>query len=77
MVTACLVCRPVSFVWNQWDGEHSGHCGNANALVFSNAGVSIVLDAFTLALPITQIWKLHLGLKKRVGIALMFGVGAL
>jgi hypothetical protein len=77
VVAVCLVCRPVSYVWNQCDGEHPGHCGNVNALAFSSAGVSIALDIFTLALPITQIWKLHLGLKKKIGVALMFSVGAL
>lgn len=76
-VAVCLICRPVSYVWNQWDMEHVGHCGDVNALAFANAGVSIVLDIFTLIFPITQVWKLHLGLKKRIGVILMFSVGAL
>lgn len=76
-VAVCLVCRPVSFVWNQWDGEHVGHCGDLNALAFANAGVSIFLDVVTLALPITQIWNLHLTLKKKIGVMLMFSVGGL
>ena len=76
-VAVCLICRPVSYVWNQWDMEHVGHCGDMNTLAFANAGVSIVLDIFTLILPITQVWKLNLGLKKRIGVTVMFSVGAL
>ncbi|KAH9204947.1 hypothetical protein DL95DRAFT_255244, partial [Leptodontidium sp. 2 PMI_412] len=72
----CLICRPLSYVWNQWDMEHVGQCGDMNALAFANAGVSIVLDIFTLILPITQVWKLQLGLKKKIGVILMFSVGA-
>ncbi|PVH72157.1 hypothetical protein DL98DRAFT_611756, partial [Cadophora sp. DSE1049] len=75
-IAICLVCKPISHAWNLWDMEHVGHCGNINALAFANAGVSIVLDVFTLILPLTQIWSLNLGLKKRIGIMLMFSVGA-
>ena len=77
VIAVCSICRPVSYVWNQWDKEHVGHCGDINALAFANAGISIILDIFTLILPITHIWKLHLGLKKRLGVILMFSVGAL
>jgi hypothetical protein len=39
-----FICTPVSFMWTSLDGKHQGHCGNNNALAFSHAGVSIVLD---------------------------------
>ncbi|KAF2998310.1 hypothetical protein E8E13_007608 [Curvularia kusanoi] len=73
---AVFVCTPVSFAWKQWDGEHSGKCINNNALAFTHAAHSILVDFITLSLPITQILKLHLGLKKKIGVLLMFGVGA-
>jgi hypothetical protein len=76
-VATCLICRPLSYFWNRWDMEHVGHCGDVQAHAFANAGVNIVLDIFTLILPITQVWNLHLGLKRKIGIMLMFSVGAL
>ena len=74
---ATFVCTPVSFAWKQWDGEHTGTCINNNALAFTHAGHSILVDFLSLSLPITQIRKLHLGLKKKIGVILMFSVGAL
>ncbi|KAL1648509.1 hypothetical protein SLS61_006833 [Didymella pomorum] len=73
---ATFVCTPVSFAWKQWDGNHTGKCINNNALAFTHAAHSILVDFVTLSLPITQIWKLHLGLKKKIGVLLMFSVGA-
>jgi hypothetical protein len=35
------------------------------------------LDIFTLILPITQVWNLSLGRRRRIGVILMFSVGAL
>jgi hypothetical protein len=64
-------------MWTSLDGKHQGHCRNNNALAFSHAGVSIVLDLVTLALPIGQIWNLQLKTKKKIGVLLMFSVGAL
>ena len=30
-------CRPVSYYWTQWDGEHEGSCVNINAMAWANA----------------------------------------
>lgn len=76
-VASFLTCRPISYYWNRWDMEHVGHCGNSQAIAFAGAGIGIVLDIFTLILPLTQVWNLPLGLKKRIGVILMFSVGAL
>jgi DMSO/TMAO reductase YedYZ heme-binding membrane subunit len=74
---AVFVCSPISFAWKQWDGEHKGKCVNNNTLAFTHAAFSILLDFLTLSLPITQIWNLHLAMKKKIGVLLMFSVGAL
>ena len=74
---ATFFCTPVAFAWKQWDGEHTGKCINNNTLAFTHAAHSILLDFVTLSLPVTQIWRLHMGLKKKIGVLLMFSVGAL
>ncbi|KAF2689677.1 hypothetical protein K458DRAFT_130917 [Lentithecium fluviatile CBS 122367] len=71
-----FICSPVSLVWKAWDGEHMGKCGNNNHLAFSHAAFSILLDFVALSLPISQIWSLQLSMKKKIGVLLMFGVGA-
>lgn len=76
-MTNCLICQPMSMSWDQWDHEHKGHCGDINMMAFANAGISIVLDFLMLALPISQVWQLQMGYKKKLGVALMFSVGLL
>lgn len=77
VIAICVSCKPISYSWTQWDGEHIGSCANINALAFSNGGISIALDCLIVALPISNVWKLQLGLKKKIGVMLMLSVGAL
>jgi hypothetical protein len=70
-------CKPISYYWTKWDGEHSGTCLNVNVLGWSNAGISIALDAWMLSLPMSQLVGLQLNWKKKVGVAMMFMVGTL
>ncbi|KAG9246904.1 CFEM domain-containing protein [Calycina marina] len=65
-------CKPISFYWKRWNGEHVGSCINLNAFAFSNAAISIVLNVVMLTLPLTQIFGLHMHWKKRAGVAMMF-----
>lgn len=76
-LVAAFQCQPVSFYWTNWDGEHTGRCLNVNAIAWANAGISIAVDFWMLALPLSQIKSLNLHWKKKVGVALMFSVGAL
>ena len=59
----------------QWDGEHQGKCVDVNALAFANAGLCIVLDLVTLGLPISQVVKLQLSLRKKFWVTAMLSVG--
>ncbi|KLU91462.1 hypothetical protein MAPG_09982 [Magnaporthiopsis poae ATCC 64411] len=70
-----LQCRPVRFFWEKWDGEHTGTCLDLNAIAWGNAAVSIALDFWMLALPLSQLRNLKLHWKKKIGVGLMFGVG--
>ncbi|KAH6669719.1 CFEM domain-containing protein [Plectosphaerella plurivora] len=72
---AAFQCRPISYYWTNWDHEHTGTCLNINAIAWANAAVSIALDLWMLALPLSQIRSLNLHWKKKVGVAMMFCVG--
>lgn len=76
-MTTVLQCRPISHFWTQWDGEHQGRCANVNAVGWANAIISIALDLWMLAVPLSQLRALHLHWKKKVCVALMFFVGTL
>ncbi|PVH81289.1 hypothetical protein DL98DRAFT_559877 [Cadophora sp. DSE1049] len=75
VLLAIFQCSPISFYWKNWDGEHQGKCLNINALGWANAAISIVLDFWMLAIPISQLIHLKLHWKKKVGVAMMFVVG--
>lgn len=70
-------CKPISHYWRHWDGEDKGTCVNVNALAWANAAISIALDVWMIALPMSQVVKLNLHWKKKVGVGMMFGVGTL
>jgi hypothetical protein len=79
VAAAIFQCQPVSFYWNRWDGESNGAgtCININALAWANAAISIALDIWMLAIPLSQLTHLKLAWKKKVGVVMMFGVGTL
>ncbi|RAL66440.1 hypothetical protein DID88_006131 [Monilinia fructigena] len=72
---AAFQCRPISFYWKGWDEEHSGTCLDINALAFTSAGVSIVMDIWILTLPLTQLYDLNLHWKKKIGVGAMLCIG--
>ncbi|RCI11033.1 hypothetical protein L249_5188 [Ophiocordyceps polyrhachis-furcata BCC 54312] len=72
---AIFQCVPINYYWWRWDGEHSGRCLDMNAITWSNAAVSIAVDAWMLAIPLWQLKSLKLDWKKKVGVAMMFCVG--
>jgi hypothetical protein len=76
-IVAIFQCRPISFYWTKWDKEGSGQCIDINALAWSNAIISIVLDVWMLALPLFEVFHLQLSWRKKLSVAVMFCVGTL
>lgn len=70
-------CKPISHKWAGWNGDQPGRCLSINAVTWAIAAASIVLDFWMLALPLSQLKKLQLHWKKKVGVAMMFSVGML
>ncbi|KAL2194232.1 hypothetical protein P885DRAFT_43437 [Corynascus similis CBS 632.67] len=65
-------CTPVEDFWRQWEGNHEGHCGNANILVWVAAATGIAYDVWLLALPFPQLMALNVHWKKKVMGSIMF-----
>ncbi|KAJ6439333.1 putative PTH11-type G-protein coupled receptor protein [Purpureocillium lavendulum] len=74
---ATFQCTPVEYYWWQWaaDGVHHGTCIDIMGIGWSNAAISIALDAWMLGIPLWQLRTLNLDLRKKVGVAMMFCVG--
>lgn len=77
VLAAIFQCTPISHYWTKWDGTSKGTCININGLGWANAIVSIVFDLWMLAIPLSQLPKLRLHWKRKIGVALMFSVGTL
>ncbi|KAK3487520.1 uncharacterized protein B0T23DRAFT_446287 [Neurospora hispaniola] len=69
-------CKPtVKFFWEGWDGEHEGRCDNINASAWTLSIVTIVLDLWIMAIPLSQLRKLNMDWKKKLAVGLMLCVG--
>lgn len=77
VLAAIFQCTPVSYNWTRLTGEHEGKCVNITGIAWSNAVVNIVFDIWMLAIPLSQLRKLNLHWKRKVGVGLMFVVGTL
>ncbi len=70
-------CTPVSYFWHFWDNMHKGKCIDANSLVWAAAATNMAIDLWLLAVPLWQLRKLQLHWKKKLGVAVMYLLGAL
>ncbi|KAK8113112.1 hypothetical protein PG984_013638 [Apiospora sp. TS-2023a] len=68
-------CTPISENWTAWKGTGEGHCADQSAIAWANAVISITMDIWMLAIPMSQLKSLNLHWKKKVGVGLMFFVG--
>ncbi|KAL0944584.1 CFEM domain-containing protein [Colletotrichum truncatum] len=68
-------CKPFSYAWEGWDGQHVGYCVNTAAILIAHAAINIAMDLWMLALPITQILWLNLRKRQKLEIFCMFGLG--
>lgn len=77
-VSTSLRCRPISYTWEQWDGEHQGTCmENINKKTLALAGINMVLDILVFVLPMPQLPALQMSNNRKVGVILMFSIGLL
>jgi len=74
-ITSVAQCRPIHYYWDQYYGNSTGYCISNNALAWANAAISIALDLWMLAIPLSQLSKLDLHWRKKIGVSLMFCVG--
>ncbi|KAM3521017.1 hypothetical protein MY4038_009205 [Beauveria bassiana] len=76
VVVGIAQCVPISFFWYRYtDPGASGRCIDINAFGWSHAAVSIAVDVWLIAIPLSQLRKLQLHWKKKIAVALMFLLG--
>lgn len=72
-------CLPINYQWDKFNHMHddtfSGHCINTNAAGWVNSAFSVASDLWLLAIPLSQLHKMNLHWKKKLGASLMFVAG--
>ncbi|KAI0161225.1 hypothetical protein GGR57DRAFT_351303 [Xylariaceae sp. FL1272] len=68
-------CSPISQAWTGWSGQTQGTCFDTNAFWWAHSALNIATDLWIMAIPISQIRKLQMSLKRKVYLSLMFSVG--
>lgn len=78
LLAGIFQCDPISHYWTRWTGEdEEGHCVNISAVAWANGGVSIGIDLWMFAIPLSQVPQLSLDWKKKLEVSVMFCVGLL
>ncbi|KAF4119825.1 CFEM domain [Geosmithia morbida] len=69
-------CIPINSFWTRWTHPEDRQCININAVAWSNAAINIALDLWVLGIPMWELRRLQLHWKKKIGVGIMFSVGA-
>ncbi|EFQ32399.1 CFEM domain-containing protein, partial [Colletotrichum graminicola M1.001] len=77
VTTAIFCCQPINYFWTGWAKETEGSCIDLNSFSEAHGGFNVVLDIWILLLPLSQIYKLNMKPKKKLGLMLVFGIGVL
>jgi hypothetical protein len=70
-----LHCIPADLAWTGWENEESGKCIDFITSTFVNGFVNIAVDTVMVSMPVNEVLKLKLSRRKRMGVAVMFGMG--
>lgn len=68
-------CIPVHLAWTGWEKEEPGKCIDFVTSTFANGFVNIAVDTIMVSMPVFEVLKLKLSPRKKVGVAVMFGMG--
>jgi len=70
-------CSPIPYAWRQVEDPLGGRCNNINLQGWTSAVFNIALDLVVLALPLKNLYKLQMSLRKKLMIMVMFSLGIL
>ncbi|KAF2020919.1 hypothetical protein BU24DRAFT_10992 [Aaosphaeria arxii CBS 175.79] len=74
IIVSASSCRPYK---GTWDRAIPKTCTKTFILDMASSCVNVVLDIAVLVLPQNLIWRLQMTLRRKIGIAIIFGIGLL
>lgn len=73
LIEFAAICRPFHRYWVE---EAQGHCGDIQLGIIAAAVVNLILDFLVVFLPMPMVWKLKMPASKKIGVSVVFGMGA-
>jgi len=67
----------MSYFWTKWEGFNTGTCNNINVQTYIAGAINIAQDFTILILPMPEVFKLQVSLRKKLQLVFMFSVGLL
>ncbi|OAA41727.1 integral membrane protein [Metarhizium rileyi] len=78
---AAFQCDPINYSWLRYDSGNAsnvhGHCISINGSGWANAAINVASDFWLIGIPLTQLHRLRLHWKKKIGASFMFMTGLL
>ncbi|KAJ5506007.1 hypothetical protein N7453_004964 [Penicillium expansum] len=68
-------CRPLPGAWHRWYGEENYKCNHINAQGWAAAVLNMVLDIIVMVLPLRQLYRLNLSVRRKAFAMCMFSLG--
>ncbi|KAI9842653.1 MAG: hypothetical protein M1837_007020 [Sclerophora amabilis] len=73
MFIGIFACNPREKMWNKLITE--GHCHDANKIYISSGYLNVASDFIIFFLPLSNIWKLRMPLRRKIGVSAVFAIG--
>lgn len=67
-----MQCRPHNAIWEFYVPSK---CYELPSVMLGSASVQVITDVCMVLLPQREIWRLHMNWQRKIGIALLFGIG--
>ena len=74
IVVLNISCSPTN---KKWEFYVEGECLDTGAIEVASASFQLASDFIILVLPQKLIWDLHMGWRKKLGVSIIFSLGAL
>ncbi|KAK0615717.1 hypothetical protein B0T17DRAFT_352214 [Bombardia bombarda] len=74
LVGELAACKPMSFYWNRWDGQHQGRCIKEWDFLLAAGVISAVHDMSLVLLPMPLIFQLKSSRRKKLVTAGLFAL---
>ena len=75
ILLVCLICNPIAYIFDKTIPD--GHCGDLLQFELYTSISNLTMDAITVILPMPIHWRLQMQTKKKIGLTIVLGMGAM